>query len=185
MERVPETPAQSTSGVVLLFSLDDTLVQRMMAIKIRSITQHLPDVRSWQRQVEMLDRIVFTGRRAVDGPFAKTMWQDIWTQPQFTIHVAYDMKQEIVGYLVTERTKPLTRYIVTLGVHPDHRGRGIARRLMQQMQRAQVNTISLHVAATNTGAQAFYSNLGYSPTKRVRDYYARGDHAIYLQRHDL
>ena len=157
----------------------------MVATKIRSVTKRLPDVRSWQRQVERLDRIVFTGRRAVDGPFTKTMWQEIWTQPRFAIHVAYDVNQKIVGYLVTERTKPLKRYIVTLGVHPDHRGRGIARRLMQQMQRAQVNTISLHVAATNIGAQEFYSNLGYSPTKRVRDYYARGDHAIYMQRHNL
>lgn len=64
--------------------------------------------------------------------------------------------------------------IVTLGVHPRSRRRGLARRLVEMVQ-AEVETLHLDVAASNTAAIALYHTLGFLETARRPSYYTGPD----------
>lgn len=68
-------------------------------------------------------------------------------------------------------------YIATLGVIEDLRGLGIGRELMTRCRDFCVSSpshplyISLHVAAYNTEAIAFYERVGYTQAEHLRNHY--------------
>jgi GNAT superfamily N-acetyltransferase len=58
------------------------------------------------------------------------------------------------------------REISGVATHPDHQGRGLARRLMLLLIRRQLirnETPFLHVMSANTGARALYERMGFRP----------------------
>ena len=75
-----------------------------------------------------------------------------------------------------------TAYIVTLDVAPAFRRRGLARRLMTEVEaraRAPAHAqMALHVFTGNAGAMQFYESLGYNRTGRTENFYGRGLHAL-------
>lgn len=78
--------------------------------------------------------------------------------------------EEGVGYLVG--------YVVTLDVAPDWRRRGLARRLMAEMesrfQQAGAVAMELHVFTGNAGAIRFYQANGYAQVGVAENFYAQG-----------
>ena len=68
--------------------------------------------------------------------------------------------------------------ILSLGVRPEHRRRGIARALIDavltQMPKQQPRALVLEVAADNHPAQQLYDGLGFQPVGRRPRYYRRG-----------
>jgi ribosomal-protein-alanine N-acetyltransferase len=79
-------------------------------------------------------------------------------------------------------------YIVTLDVAPDHRRRGLARRMMSEMQQraraAGCCSMALHVSVENEGATRFYERDGYARSHLARSFYGRGRDA-WVYRKDL
>ena len=73
-----------------------------------------------------------------------------------------------------------------LAVDPAHRRRGIARRLMSWLEDTALTAgtfiIGLELRATNEGALAFYTTLGYREKGRVSGYYQGVEHAIRMAR---
>jgi len=67
-------------------------------------------------------------------------------------------------------------HLVLLGVDPAHRHKGVASALMAWHEStaltAGIGTIYIEARASNQGARAFYSKLGYSEVQRVRGYYS-------------
>lgn len=62
--------------------------------------------------------------------------------------------------------------IITIGVHPDFRGTGIADALLQLMEKEQVGKkIFLEVAENNTPAKKLYERNGYKQIAIRRGYY--------------
>jgi len=61
-----------------------------------------------------------------------------------------------------------TLYLFNILVHPQHRGRGLAKAAMDQLQRRAVAlgaaSIALHVFALNSTAQALYRSAGFGIT---------------------
>jgi len=81
----------------------------------------------------------------------------------------------------------VTLYIMTLGVKPLFRRRGIASqmlRLVVSHHELQVSKIYLHVQISNEDAIAFYHGLGFVTEKQITNYYARLDppHCFLLSR---
>jgi [ribosomal protein S18]-alanine N-acetyltransferase len=75
-------------------------------------------------------------------------------------------------------------HILNLAVHPDHRGRGLGRRLVelvvQEAQAAGARLVTLEVRRENAPARSLYRKLGFVDTGQRRNYYGRGEDAIIM-----
>ncbi|MBN8525543.1 MAG: GNAT family N-acetyltransferase [Planctomycetes bacterium] len=72
----------------------------------------------------------------------------------------------------------------SLSVHPDARGRGLARALVDASLRRLprgVTTLSLEVRRDNGPAVGLYCALGFIETALLRQYYGRGRHGIRMR----
>jgi ribosomal-protein-alanine N-acetyltransferase len=86
----------------------------------------------------------------------------------------------LVGYAVAARAGDVVD-LQRVGVHPDHRRRGLARALLAATLDAEARTL-LEVSADNTAAIAFYVAEGFSEIARRRRYYRDGSDAVVLER---
>jgi ribosomal-protein-alanine N-acetyltransferase len=70
-------------------------------------------------------------------------------------------------------------HITTVGVAPEYRRRGLARLILQEIERSfsvrGVTTVRLEVRTLNVAAQKLYENLGYVTVQRMNQYYSNGD----------
>jgi len=74
-------------------------------------------------------------------------------------------------------------YLSLLGVHPDHRRRGIGKRIVDRIADDH-DRISCHTRADNHSAVGFYTDLGFVVTDRVDGYYRDGTDAYRLELDD-
>lgn len=64
--------------------------------------------------------------------------------------------------------------ILTIAVHPDHRGKGIAHSLMLEWQKnVDAHDAFLEVAADNLPALGLYTKHGFAPVSQRKGYYRR------------
>ncbi len=71
--------------------------------------------------------------------------------------------------------------ILSLGVLPDHRGRGVGARLVAAAQAAVPWCLFLEVATDNDAARALYQRAGFETAGRRPRYYADGRDALVLR----
>ena len=91
---------------------------------------------------------------------------------------------EIPGFCIAhvERARRgLAAYVVTLDVAPQYRRHGLARQMVECIERQSVeagcDAMELHVSVENTGAIAFYETRGYERSHLVKSFYGLGRHA--------
>lgn len=84
---------------------------------------------------------------------------------------------EVVGFSATRRDG----YILFLAVHPEYRGRGFGRRLVELVDEDHA-TVTCHARTTNRNALEFYERLGFEVVRRVNRYYEDDGDAFYLKR---
>jgi len=70
-------------------------------------------------------------------------------------------------------------YVLFLAVDPQHRGRGLAERLIADVA-AEYNSVSCHARTTNEQALGFYEHIGFEVERRITSYYEDGGDAYYL-----
>lgn len=90
-------------------------------------------------------------------------------------------ESELAGFCITQLDER-TGYVVTLDVAPAWRRRGLARRLMADIE-SKLHSIGaeemeLHVFTGNAEAIRFYESIGYTQAGTAKDFYARGLHAL-------
>eukprot|EP00466_Bigelowiella_natans_P010140 jgi/Bigna1/144781/aug1.91_g19489 len=90
---------------------------------------------------------------------------------------------KIVGYILGKSEgNPFKGHVTAIAVHPGYRGRGYAKRMMNEFEETAKKEgcafIDLFVDVQNDKALTFYKNLGYRIHRKVRDYYGEGKHAI-------
>ena len=72
--------------------------------------------------------------------------------------------------------------ITNIAVRKSHQGRGVAKRLMTNLEQ-RLETIFLEVRASNAVAQALYESHGFEVVGRRKDYYRQPvEDAILMQR---
>jgi len=72
----------------------------------------------------------------------------------------------------------------SLSVHPEARGRGLARQLVDASLRrlpGRIETLGLEVRSDNTAAVGLYCALGFVETARLPGYYGRGRHGLRMR----
>lgn len=86
---------------------------------------------------------------------------------------------EMVGFVFVLVNQDGSAHLTTIGVAPEHRRRGVAKRLLiyleSALQARSIFTIVLEVRVSNTSAQDLYRDAGYSVVQRLTKYYNNGE----------
>ena len=108
------------------------------------------------------------------------------TQPQSLGLAAETPTGELAGFVLLMNNPDGAAHITTVGVAPEHRRRGVARRLIdeieQLLRKKSASTIVLEVRVSNSAAQELYSHAGYSIVKRMTRYYHNGEDGFLMMK---
>jgi [ribosomal protein S18]-alanine N-acetyltransferase len=107
-----------------------------------------------------------------------------WIYPDtFLVHVEEGSLAKgsmLLGYIIFAREG----HIISIAIHPDHRRQGIGRELIHQVIGfPHVRKVWAEVRKSNSGAQAFYLQLGFRVVGLVPHYY--GDEDALIVERDL
>lgn len=92
------------------------------------------------------------------------------------VYVAVGVDGDLVGFAATRRDG----YLLFLAVRPDHRGRGLGRRLVACVAEDH-DRVTCHARCTNDDALGFYRHLGFETVRRLTNYYEDGGDAYLLR----
>lgn len=77
-------------------------------------------------------------------------------------------------------------HLTTIGVAPEHRRRGLARKLLDHIDAAlikrEISSILLEVRVGNVEAQTVYRNAGYYVVQRLNKYYSNGEDSFLMMK---
>jgi ribosomal-protein-alanine N-acetyltransferase len=112
------------------------------------------------------------------SPWSASQYKEEFSSPTRHFVVALDEVQNIVGYAGVFAPGGAEADILTVGVVPLHRGKGIAKALIALITdwaKAQESTaMMLEVKTDNTEAIGLYESLGYSKLNIRKDYFGAG-----------
>ena len=112
------------------------------------------------------------------SPWSASQYKEEFSSPTRHFVVALDEAQNIVGYAGVFAPGGAEADILTVGVVPDHRGKGIAKALIALITdwaKAQGSTaMMLEVKTDNSEAIGLYESLGYSTLNIRKDYFGAG-----------
>jgi [ribosomal protein S18]-alanine N-acetyltransferase len=124
--------------------------------------------------------------------FDRESMQMFAKEQRAVIRIAEKTGDGIVGFVIAhvERVaKEWRGYVVTLDVAEQHRGRGIARRLMEQAEFriavAGARWMELHVFTENERAIRFYEGMGYERIAIRRRFYGEAGLDAFIYRKGL
>jgi ribosomal-protein-alanine N-acetyltransferase len=119
------------------------------------------------------------------SPWSAAQYKEEFSSPTRHFVVALDQLENIVGYAGVFAPGAAEADILTVGVVPDHRGKGIAKALMALITdwaSAQGSTaMMLEVKTDNLGAIGLYESLGYSRLNVRKDYFGTGLDALVMR----
>lgn len=112
------------------------------------------------------------------SPWSASQYKEEFSSPTRHFVVALDEAQNIVGYAGVFAPGGAEADILTVGVVPSHRGKGIAKALIAQITdwaNARGSTaMMLEVKTDNSEAIGLYESLGYSKLNIRKDYFGAG-----------
>ena len=112
------------------------------------------------------------------SPWSASQYKEEFSSPTRHFVVALDEAQNIVGYAGVFAPGGAEADVLTVGVVPSHRGKGIAKALIALITdwaKAQGSTaMMLEVKTDNTDAIGLYESLGYSKLNIRKDYFGAG-----------
>lgn len=92
----------------------------------------------------------------------------------------------LAGFVFVVVNADGSAHLTTICSAPEHRRRGIARLLLEHVERALrakgFSTIVLEVRIGNEAAQELYSSCGYSIVQRMRRYYNNGEDGFLMMK---
>jgi len=119
------------------------------------------------------------------SPWSASQYQEEFAAPTRHFVVALDDAQSIIGYAGVFAPGGAEADVLTVGVIPNHRGKGIARQLMGLItdwakQQGSI-AMMLEVLVDNTEAIGLYESLGYSKLNVRKDYFGAGLDALVMR----
>ena len=112
------------------------------------------------------------------SPWSASQYKEEFSSPTRHFVVAVDEEQTIIGYAGVFAAGGVEADILTVGVVPEHRGKGIAKALMALITdwaKTQGSTaMMLEVKTDNLEAIGLYEALGYSTLNVRKDYFGSG-----------
>lgn len=112
------------------------------------------------------------------SPWSSAQYKEEFSSPTRHFVVALDDHQSIVGYAGVFAPGAAEADVLTVGVAPEHRGKGIAKALMALITdwaKTQGSTaMMLEVKTDNSDAIGMYESLGYAKLNVRKDYFGQG-----------
>ena len=112
------------------------------------------------------------------SPWSASQYKEEFACPTRHFVVAVDADQKIIGYAGVFAPGAAEADILTVGVVPEHRGKGIAKALMALItnwaKEQGTTAMMLEVKTDNREAIGLYESLGYSTLNIRKDYFGAG-----------
>ena len=112
------------------------------------------------------------------SPWSASQFKEELSSPTRHFVVAEDVDQKIIGYAGVFAPGAAEADILTVGVVPEHRGKGIAKALMALItnwaKEQGTTAMMLEVKTDNREAIGLYESLGYSTLNIRKDYFGPG-----------
>jgi len=119
------------------------------------------------------------------SPWSTSQYKEEFSSPTRHFVVAVDAAQNIVGYAGVFAPGGAEADVLTVGVIPTHRGKGIAKALMAMITdwaREQGSiAMMLEVKTDNFDAIGLYESLNYSKLNVRKDYFGAGLDALVMR----
>jgi len=120
------------------------------------------------------------------SPWTAGQYKEEFSSPTRHFVVAVDEEQSIIGYAGVFAPGQSEADILTVGVVPGHRGKGIAKELMALITnwaKAQGSTaMMLEVKTDNVDAIGLYESLGYTKLNIRNNYFGAGLDALVMRK---
>jgi ribosomal-protein-alanine N-acetyltransferase len=119
------------------------------------------------------------------SPWSSSQYKEEFSSPTRHFVVAIDDAQSIIGYAGVFAPGGAEADVLTVGVIPSHRGKGIARQLMAMItswakEQGSI-AMMLEVKVDNSDAIGLYESLGYSKLNVRKDYFGAGLDALVMR----
>jgi len=112
------------------------------------------------------------------SPWSASQYKEEFASPTRHFVVAVDAEQNIIGYAGVFAPGAAEADILTVGVVPEHRGKGVAKALIALItdwaKEQGTTAMMLEVKTDNTDAIGLYDSLGYSTLNIRKDYFGAG-----------
>ncbi len=119
------------------------------------------------------------------SPWSASQYKEEFSSPTRHFVVAVDDEQSIIGYAGVFAPGAAEADVLTVGVVPNHRGKGVARQLMELLTNWAHNqgstAMMLEVKVDNAEAIGLYESLGYSKLNTRKDYFGPGLDALVMR----
>jgi [ribosomal protein S18]-alanine N-acetyltransferase len=119
------------------------------------------------------------------SPWSTSQYKEEFSAPTRYFVVAEDEAKNIIGYAGVFAPGGAEADVLTVGVVPEQRGKGVARHLMALVTEwagQQGSTaMMLEVKVDNVAAIALYESLGYSKLNTRKDYFGPGLDALVMR----
>jgi ribosomal-protein-alanine N-acetyltransferase len=119
------------------------------------------------------------------SPWSASQYKEEFSSPTRHFVVAVDHEQSIIGYAGVFAPGGAEADVLTVGVVPQERGKGVARHLMELITdwaRLQGSTaMMLEVKVDNVEAIGLYEALGYMKLNTRKDYFGAGLDALVMR----
>ena len=119
------------------------------------------------------------------SPWSAPQNKEEFSSPTRHFFVAIDAEQNIIGYAGVFAPGEAEADVLTVGVIPTHRGKGIAKALMAMITNwaKEQGSIAmmLEVKVDNSNAIGLYESLGYSKLNVRKDYFGAGLDALVMR----
>jgi len=119
------------------------------------------------------------------SPCSASQYKEEFSAPTRHFVVAVDDEQSIIGYAGVFAPGAAEADVLTVGVVPNHRGKGVARQLMELLTNWAHNqgstAMMLEVKVDNAEAIGLYESLGYSKLNTRKDYFGPGLDALVMR----
>jgi ribosomal-protein-alanine N-acetyltransferase len=116
--------------------------------------------------------------------YTKHTFSYLLNDPKVLSYRTITPTEQMVGFVFVMIQQNGTGHLTTIGVAPEHRRRGIARKMLvhieKALQRRGISTITLEVRVSNITAQSLYCSLNYSIVQRLKNYYNNGEDAFLM-----
>lgn len=111
--------------------------------------------------------------------YTKHTFSYLLNEPNTLSYRVVSPTDEMVGFVVVMSNDNGAAHLTTIGIAPEHRRRGLAKRLLvhteQAIRHRGLSTVMLEVRVSNIEAQNLYREQGYSIAQRIGRYYNNGE----------
>jgi ribosomal-protein-alanine N-acetyltransferase len=118
--------------------------------------------------------------------YTKHTFDYLLNQPRTLSYRVVTKGGEMVGFAFVMVNDKNAAHLTTIGVAPEHRGRGVAGRLLvhieDALQARDVATVVLEVRVGNITAQQLYRRAGYVVVQRITKYYSNGEDCFLMMK---